>query len=145
MNPTARIKLLQLARRELGLTEEDYRAILAAQGGYARTKDIVRDDRAFDRVTAHLRRLGFKSTAHRRAFDREDHLGTMATRAQVGLIRELWQANAKDKSDAALDRWLESKFKVSSLRFLPIEKARKVIAALKAWRERLDAKGGSTT
>lgn len=139
MNPGARIKLVQIAKRELALTEEDYRAILLAHGGYASSKDVVRDDPAFDRVMTHFRALGFKSTAHKTAYDREPN-GTRATAGQVHLIRQLWRENSKDSSETALDRWLERQFKVSSLRFLPAEKVSKVISALRRWRQRKTAK-----
>lgn len=62
----------------------------------------------------------------------------MATFAQLELIRELWrELHDQDVcDDEALTGWLLKYHKVSSMRFLTLEAARKVIVALKAWKAR---------
>ena len=62
----------------------------------------------------------------------------MATFAQLELIRELWRELHDQAAcdDEALTGWLLKYHKVSSMRFLTLEAARKVIVALKAWKAR---------
>lgn len=55
------ITLIQIARRQLCLTDEDYRAILRGQAGVESSKKLDVLGRA--RVLAHLTKLGFKPTA----------------------------------------------------------------------------------
>ena len=61
-----------------------------------------------------------------------------ASPAQVELIRSLWMEvhHTRDLDEAALNGWLRKSFKVSSLRFLPVQAAPKVITALKVWKSR---------
>jgi hypothetical protein len=142
MNPSNRLKLLNLARRRLGLDEDSYRAILASQAGVTSGKLVVADPDAFERVMAHLRKLGFRSDAFNRADGREP-AGTMATAGQIELIRKLWIGNSGKQPGAELDRWIEQRFKVSSLRFVTFATARKLIGALRAWEARKAAKARS--
>ena len=62
----------------------------------------------------------------------------MATFAQLELIRELWR-ELRDQDacdDEHLTGWLLKYHKVSSMRFLTLDAARKVIVALKALKAR---------
>ena len=61
-----------------------------------------------------------------------------ASAAQLELIRPLWMElhHASDLDEAALSGWLLKWFKVSSLRFLTVQAAPKVITALKTWKRR---------
>lgn len=52
------IRVIQIARRQLGLTDEDYYTILQAHGGVDSSTKLDAAGRA--RVLAHLERLGFK-------------------------------------------------------------------------------------
>lgn len=51
------IKLLQIARRELGMEEQDYRNTLGIYGGVASSKQL--DQAGFERIMARLKALGF--------------------------------------------------------------------------------------
>ena len=54
------------------------------------------------------------------------------------MIRSLWMEvhHERDLDEGALNGWLRKFFKVSSLRFLPVLAAPKVITALKVWKSR---------
>ncbi|RQW45316.1 regulatory protein GemA [Novosphingobium sp. LASN5T] len=136
-----RLKLVQIARKALGLDDEAYRAILRNYGGVESSADL--DDRGFARVMDRFRYLGFVSDKRAAAFSPHDRIG-MASAAQISMIRDLWAANTDGAPEAALNRWLDGHFHISALRFLTDVKARKVIGALKTWDARKQAKAGST-
>jgi hypothetical protein len=127
------IVLLRVAQRKLGLSDAAWRTILAELAGVASTKELDRD--GFDAVLACLEWRGFRP-----AVPRGPDFGTrpgMATPGQVALIRELWfEYTARKGTGDSLNTWLLRSFKVSALRFLTCEGARKAIAALKAMKAR---------
>lgn len=56
----SQLALIHVAKKELGLQEEDYRSILDLYGGVSSAKHLTLE--GFERVMEHLERLGFKST-----------------------------------------------------------------------------------
>lgn len=127
----ARHKVLAVARKQLGMDEADWRAILSEWGGVTSARDL--DDAGFDRVMARLRQLGFVSDHWQAGHgDRADR----ATPHQLRLIRELWQEGAVDPTEAHLRAWLLKTFKISDLRFATPRMARGAIAALKKMQAR---------
>lgn len=130
-----KLRLLQVARRQLNLTEDDYRAILLNTAGVASAKAL--NDYGFDAVMNRMNALGFKSTSPRKPFGER---AGMASERQTAFIRSLWGEFTNGKGDdKSLGKWLESKFKVSSLRFLTVESAPKVITALMCMKKRKNA------
>ena len=128
MLPAKHLALLNVARRQLGLSEDDYRRILRERGGVASARDL--DAAAFKRVVDHLERLGFVSTARRRELARRPD---MASTAQLTKIDALWTAYTDGVGTTlSLGKWLERTFKVSSARFLTREAGQKAITALNA-------------
>lgn len=120
--------VIHVARAQLGLTESDYRAILVNIAGVESSTEL--SDDGFEAIMFRFRELGFVSTWNRKNFG---YRPGMATPRQVALIRELWASYTdRQGTDASLGIWLDRKFKVSSLRFLPGDTARKVIGALKS-------------
>lgn len=136
-NSHKRVMLVQVARKALGLDEDTYRAILREHGGTDSASTL--DYRGFASVMDRFRELGFVSDLHKASFSPNNRIG-MATAAQLALIRDLWSANTDGADEAALDHWLEGHFRISSLRFVSDAKAKKVIAALKAWAARKQAR-----
>lgn len=130
MLSAGQIALLRVAKSQLGLSDEDYRAELQRHGGAASAKAL--DAQAFDRVLNRFRQLGFVTEQRKAGFG--ERLG-MATDAQVRLIRDLWAEVSGDQPEARLNVWLQH-FGVSALRFATRDKAAKVIAALRAWKAR---------
>lgn len=57
------LALIHVAKKDLGLADEDYRSILELYGGVSSAKFLKLD--GFERVMLHLERLGFKSTSER--------------------------------------------------------------------------------
>ncbi|MFT8420957.1 MAG: regulatory protein GemA [Gluconacetobacter sp.] len=123
----AKVRLVQVARKRLGLDEEAYRLVLARAAGVARTGEL--SDEGFRRLMDEFARLGFRSDSNRRNFG--DRPG-FATAGQVAAIRRQWCLYSEGTgTEAQLGKWLERTFKVSALRFLPEDEARKALLALK--------------
>jgi phage gp16-like protein len=123
----SKLALLAVAKKQLVLSEEDYRAILENVGGSRSAKGL--DDLGFGAVMDRMRELGFTSTARQRSYGERPGF---ATPGQVQKIRALFRRWADDPSDANLNSFLEHKFGVSALRFLPAAKVSGVVAALTA-------------
>ena len=123
------IALLHVAKRDLGLTDDDYRAILARYGHCESSADL--DASGFEHVMRYFTALGFRSTWTKRTYGNRPN---MASPSQVELIRFLWQqfTDIDDPQDNELNRWLSRFHHTSALRFVSAEKAPKVISALKA-------------
>lgn len=122
-----KIGLLHVARKQLGLSEGEYRAILLGQGGCDSSADL--DEDGFQRVIDYMNALGFRSTWTKQTYG---HRPGMASPKQVELIRDLWRKYAGVEDEAGLNAWLARSHRVSALRFVDSTKARAVITALKA-------------
>ncbi|NJL08487.1 MAG: regulatory protein GemA [Bacteroidales bacterium] len=131
------IALIHVAKKRLGLTEDQYRALLLWAGGVESAKDL--DAAGFERVMGHLTSWGFKSDWNRRTFGNRPG---MASPRQVDLIRDLWRQFSGADDDAALGKWLERSYKVSSLRFVDAAAAQKAITGLRAMTRRKVARAG---
>jgi phage gp16-like protein len=123
------IALLHVAKKELALDDDTYRAILARYGRADSATDL--DAAGFTMVMNYLTAVGFRSNWTKRTYG---YRRTMATPPQVDLIRKLWAKfrGDDDPDDAALNQWLDRYQKVGALRFVDNKKAAKVISALKA-------------
>lgn len=132
--------LIRVAKSQLGLTDDDYRATLKRYGNVDSSKDL--DLAGFKAVMTYFEHCGFKSTAKKRNFG--DRNG-MASERQVAMIRKLW-AGFTDGigTDATLGKWLDRTFKVSAIRFVNAATAPKAITALKAMVEKKAAPAASS-
>lgn len=120
------IAQIHVAKAKLGMTEDDYRALLRDYAGVESSKAL--DDDGFELVMFRFHELGFESAWLKRHYG---YRAGMVTPRQVALMRKLWAKYTRGQgSNAQLDRWLERTFKVSSQRFLTRELAGKAIAAL---------------
>jgi hypothetical protein len=127
----AQRKLIHLARRRLGLTEGDYRALLQRVAGVASSNDLD-GDAGVNAVMLEFGRLGFKTV--QKAPQYGDRWG-WATPKQLDLIRSLWRKYAGTEDEKGLEHFLEKQFKVTSLRFLDFKTAQKVITTFKRMAE----------
>ena len=126
--------ILHVAKTKLGLSDETYRLALVKIAGVITSNDL--NTEGFDAIMGFFEHCGFRPTVsagqsygNRPGFD---------SPAQVELIRSLWMEvhHERGLDESALNGWLRKFFKVSSLRFLPVQHAPKVITALKAWKQR---------
>ena len=124
----SKLALIHVAKKQLGLSEDDYRSILVLFGGVETSADLT--DGGFERVMARFQALGFNSTSTAKPLPKR---ANMASPAQTSLIRHLWHDYTSGAgTDVSLGKWLEGHFHVSSIRFVTAATAPKVITALKA-------------
>lgn len=127
--------VIHVARAQLAMSDADYRALLERVAGVASSVDL--DNPGFTAVMAEFEKLGFRNTMGR---PQPAHRDGMATPAQLGKIKSLWKGYTGEDDDARLSRWLEKKFHVSHVNFLPGWRAGKVIAVLTKMNEHPKAK-----
>ncbi|MEI7606676.1 MAG: regulatory protein GemA [Rhodospirillaceae bacterium] len=136
-----KIALIQVAKQQLGLDDDTYRAILHRLAGVKSSKDL--DEAGFKALMIHFEVAGFVSTATKRNFG-ERRQG-MASSSQVAKLRKLWaEFTGGAGTDASLGKWLEGRFKVSSIRFVTSELASKAIAGLINVNERRTMKAAAS-
>lgn len=126
--------ILHVAKSKLHWDDETYRMVLVRIAGVTTSKDL--DQAGFEALMGFAQYCGFRPLE--KGAPRYGDRPGMATFAQLELIRELWRElhDQTTCDDAALTGWLLKYQKVSSMRFLTLDAARKVIVALKAWKSR---------
>lgn len=126
------LSLVHVAKTKLGLTDDDYHAILRQIANVESSHNL--DNIGFTLVMEHFERLGFKSSFRARSYGERPG---MASSQQVEMIRGLWREFTDGAgTDTTLGTWLERSFKVSALRFVTRDQASKAITALKAMKSR---------
>lgn len=135
------IALLHVAKRDLGLTDDQYRDILFRFGDCESSKQLDQD--GFDLIMQYFSALGFKSTWTEKNFG---YRRFMASPKQIALIRSLWdqyRGTNEDDQDKSLNKWLSHFHQVSALRFVDEENVRKIIPVLRAMakRKKFSSKG----
>lgn len=131
------IKLIHVGRREIGMDDESYRMMLAnmpALGGRTSSADL--SIRGLCLVLDALKAKGFKIRPKTKPQSRE-----LADDEQSRLIRHLWLQLAdagivRDRSEAALAKFVCSMVKIEALQWLTGSQASKVIENLKQWQKR---------
>lgn len=123
-----RIALLHVAKKQLSMSDDDYRALLNRVAGVNSSTLLTAE--AFERLMLELKRLGFTSSSASKQFGQRPG---MASPAQIALMRQLWRRYYKDddRNEVALNRWLFKFHGVSALRFIDEKKANAVLVALK--------------
>lgn len=122
-----KLAVLHIAKKKLGLSDDEYRETLNNFAGVMSSKDL--SEHGFEAVMFHFCSLGFKSDWNTKNFG---YRAGMASPRQIAMIRELWKSFTGDQGDdVSLGKWLEGKFKVSAIRFLDNQSAHKAIGALK--------------
>jgi len=120
------IRLIHVAKRELGLGDDEYRDLLYAVTSKRSSRDLTAAETK--EVVATLERLGFKPPAPRPA--------ERATAAQVKFIKDLWREAAKHPSENWLRVWLLNTYRVDRPEDLTFDDASRAIEALKAMKRR---------
>lgn len=124
---------IHIAKAQLGLDEDTYRAMLFAIGRVASAADL--DQAGRHRVLEHLRSRGFRPAAHKPLRDPRQ-------RKILALWLGLRDAGVLQVADdAALAHWIERQTGVARLEWLDTAQAQACIEALKAWLARLTPNG----
>lgn len=124
------IKLIQVARRDLGLDEPNYRGILFAQGGNESLAAMPID--GMQKVLDYLKAQGFKVRSTKT--DRKQATGLDASK-----VRALWLflhelGAVQDPSEAALTAYVKRMVKVDDVQWMRSgRRVETVIESLKKW------------
>lgn len=126
-------QLIHVAKRELALDDDTYRAALGtAVPGKTSTKDMTLVE--LEKALEHLKKKGFQ--VRPKAGSRK-----LADDAQSRKIRALWlemhkQGIVKHNSESALAAYVKRLTHIEALQWLSTEQASRVIEALKSWQQR---------
>ncbi|WP_170975708.1 regulatory protein GemA [Rhizobium sp. FY34] len=130
--------ILRVAKVQVGLTDDDYRAILLRFSGQDSTKRL--DRKSFGKIMAHFELLGFKSTSAKKDAGRRPG---MASEAQLRKIAALWSQFTDGTGDeTSLRHWMEKHRHGHGPKWLEKTGAQKVIAALTNMVERRTRRQG---
>lgn len=129
------IRLIHVAKRELCMDDDTYRAILLQIGNTASSKDLSVSK--LEAVLEHLKKVGFKVTPKKKSNI------PMATDSQSKMIRGLWlelheKGIVNDPSEYALSKYVQRITRISALQWLDTHMASRVIETLKSWLKRED-------
>jgi hypothetical protein len=124
--------LLHVAKSKLELSDAEYRSALVHIAGVTSSTELDQD--GFTAMMALFEHLGFAPLTATGA-DYGARPG-MASFAQIELIRTIWAEYTHGADEAALNKWLLRSFKVSSLRFVTKDTARKAITGLRMMKRR---------
>ncbi len=130
------IKLIHVARRELGMDDDTYRLLLSGMkglGGATSTADLSVPN--LYRVLEQLKQRGFKVRPSKKQ-------RPLAADEQSKKIRALWlalhdQGEVRDPSEEALAKFVMKMTGVQALQWLSGEQASQVIENLKKWQRRV--------
>jgi len=149
-NPNSRqglIRLVHVAKRDLALDDDTYRAMLMSVTGEVSSADLTVPQ--LERVLAHMKKSGF-TVRHKSPKDRPRDSAhppgglsrSIAQDAQSKKIRALWlslhdMGAVRDCSEAALGAYVKRIAHCDALQWLDSDQASRVIETLKKWQERV--------
>ncbi|MHB9292661.1 hypothetical protein Holit_01763 [Hollandina sp. SP2] len=132
-NKKAKIALIHVAKKSIGITDEDYCALLIGAAGIDSTK-YLEYEYQFDEIMKIFNRLGFvsrkKESSSISRHQWTDKWG--CTDAQRAKIEAMWRSCARNPSDRALRAFVKRITHVDHPSFLRPTLAGKVINALSA-------------
>jgi hypothetical protein len=131
LNRKEKLSLIHIAKKETGITDEAYRALLDGAAGIGSAAEIAFEDQ-FIAVMAAFEKLGFKSWKKQgKTTSRPQRPDTWGcTESQRAKIEVMWKTCARNPSDRALRAFVKRIARVDSPVFLRPHLARKVILAL---------------
>jgi hypothetical protein len=128
---TSRLAVIHVAKKQLGLDEDAYRAILSG-AGVDSARDITTNAQ-FNNVMTAFAALGFKSPGAA-VKHQNSAAGThpaFISKRQEYYIRGLWALASRAKDEKSLRRMVKRISKTDDIRFLPRRNAQAVILALR--------------
>ncbi|WP_066718666.1 MULTISPECIES: regulatory protein GemA [Hyphomicrobiales] len=123
------IAMIQAAKRQLGLSEDEYRGLVRRIGQADSARDLT--PAGFTALIRAFETLGFQRTNPPLHVRRG-----MATPAQLALIEQLWRQWSGDENAGAMRAWIERSYKISALRFMTKDHAAMAINALRVMNRR---------
>lgn len=130
----AELAQIHIARAQLGIDEDTYRAVLWTVARVRSSKDL--DWTGRKKLLEHFKAKGWKPAPPKRA-----KAATPVSAGQEGMVRALWSdlntaGKVRDPSDAALGSWLARNKWPQRVEWLNHNQITQAIEALKKWLER---------
>lgn len=130
----AELAQIHIARAQLGIDDDTYRAILWTVARVKSSKDL--DWTGRKKLLEHFRARGWKPAPPKRA-----KAATPISDGQEGMVRALWTelheaGKVRDPSDAALGSWLKRNRWPERVEWLDGRQMTQAIEALKKWLNR---------
>ena len=120
------IQLIHIAKSQIGLSDEDYRAVLESTAKKISCSEMTLFE--LNEVLKAMKKLGFKV---KKLETREEEIGWDASKAQMDYIKGMWELVARDKSDRALYKFIKRITGAHHPRFMTAKDFQKVIIALR--------------
>lgn len=120
------IQLIHIAKSQIGLSDEDYRAVLESTAKKTSCSEMTLFE--LNEVLKAMKKLGFKV---KKLETREEEIGWDASKAQMDYIKGMWERVAHDKSDRALYKFIKRITGADHPRFMTAKDSQKVIIALR--------------
>lgn len=120
------IQLIHIAKSQIGLSDEDYRAVLESTAKKTSCSEMTLFE--LNEVLKAMKKLGFKV---KKLETREEEIGWDASKAQMDYIKGMWECVARDKSDRALYKFIKRITGADHPRFMAAKDSQKVIIALR--------------
>ena len=125
MNKGRFIKLIHIAKVQLALCDEDYRAIIESVSGKASCSELTLFE--LEQVLKAMKKLGFRV---KKLAVKDEELGR-ASAAQLEYIKGMWELVARIKTDKALYAFIKRITGAAHPRFMTENDAQNVINALR--------------
>jgi len=133
--------LIHIGKKELGLDDDLYRDILWDLTRKRSTAEM--EERELALVLRYLEEKGFKprystrpQAAPRRKYDDLGRRpGEMAAPRQLRMLEAIWRDVARTPTDAAFRNFLQARFGIGDVRWIPADKVTPIKAALERMRK----------
>ena len=120
------IQLIHIAKSQVGLSDEDYRAVLESTAKKSSCSDMTVFE--LNEVLKAMKKLGFRV---KKLETKENEIGWDTSKDQLNYIKGMWELVARNKSDRALYRFIKRITGADHPRFMGAAEAQKVILALR--------------
>jgi hypothetical protein len=143
-NRTDRLALIHLAKKDRGLDDDAYRALLSGAAGVDSASKIETEEQ-FEEVMRAFGNLGFhrQPAMRKKLAVKDEQQGNFCTTRQIYYIKGLWELASRAKSEASLRAMVQRIAKVDDIRFLAKGEASKLILSLRdiCWKAGINPDG----
>jgi len=129
-NRTGKLQIIHIAKRECGLTDEEYRQLLEGAAGITSASDL-KSEQQFDKIMKAFGKLGFHSNRPRQTRRRKHENRWGCSDRQRSYIEGLWRLMSRRKDLDSLESMIKRIAKVEHPRFIDGDGATQVILALR--------------
>lgn len=126
MDRSKLIQLIHIAKSNLGLSDDDYRAVLESTTNKTSCSEMTVFE--LDQVIKAMRKLGFHV---KKLKTKDEELGWDTSKEQMDYIKGMWELVARDKSEKALYKFIKRITGAVHPRFMRSIDSQKVIVALR--------------